>query len=34
MRAFVVTALLDLRAGTKLRITESVSLPKLENAMY
>jgi hypothetical protein len=33
MRGFVVSVLLDLRAGTRLRMTQSVSLPKPENAM-
>ena len=33
MRGFVVSALLDLCAGTRLRMTQSASLPKLENAM-
>jgi hypothetical protein len=33
MRGFVVSALLDLRAGTKLRMTQSAFLPKTENAM-
>jgi hypothetical protein len=33
MRGFVVSAPLDLRAGTKLRMTQSAFLPKLQNAM-
>jgi hypothetical protein len=33
MRGFVVRAPLDLRAGTKLRMTQSAFLPKLQNAM-
>jgi hypothetical protein len=33
MRGFVVSAPLDLGAGTTLRMTQSASLPKLENAM-
>jgi hypothetical protein len=33
MRGFVVSALLDLCAGTRLRMTQSAFLPKLENAM-
>jgi hypothetical protein len=33
MRGFVVSAPLDLRAGTRLRMTQSAFLPKLQNAM-